>query len=187
MKDWLIVIPARLESTRLPQKPLQDLAGKPLIIRVYENLEELRKMGARTIVATDSEKVVTECEKYNAEVMITSVDHQSGTDRCWEVASTLDKNFILNVQGDEPFVDVKSLQNLCMRFKESHWADMGTLVYKVNDGYDFNNPNVVKTVLSAEGKALYFSRSPIPFNRDKPDEKILTISTRAYMHIKKML
>ena len=133
MKDWLIVIPARLESTRLPQKPLQDLAGKPLIIRVYENLEELRQMGARTIVATDSEKVITECEKHNAEVMITSVDHQSGTDRCWEVASTLDKSFILNVQGDEPFVDVKSLQNLCMRFKESHWADMGTLVYKVND------------------------------------------------------
>jgi 3-deoxy-manno-octulosonate cytidylyltransferase (CMP-KDO synthetase) len=177
VNDWLIVIPARLESTRLPHKPLQDLGGVPLIIRVYNNLETLRSLGARTIIATDSELVVEACEKHNAEVVLTSPDHQSGTDRCWEVARDIGKDFILNVQGDEPFVDIESLQNLCTRFKDSHWADMATLVFHVKDGQDFTNPNVVKTVISPNGRALYFSRSPIPHAREASEE-----NTPYYQH-----
>ena len=169
MKDWLIVIPARLESTRLHEKPLQDLGGKPLIVRVYENLKPLKELGAKIIVATDSEKIYQCCEQENVEVEMTSDAHQSGTDRCQEVASRHDYEFVLNVQGDEPFADTESLINLCNKLKQTTWAEMATVVQRVEDGVGYFDKNIVKVTLTTEGKALYFSRAPIPLNRQDPD------------------
>lgn len=170
MEEWLVVVPARLESTRLKEKPLQDICGKAMIVRVYENLEPLRELGAKTVVATDSKKIFEVCEKENIEVEMTSQDHQSGTDRCFEVASRHERQYILNVQGDEPFVDTDTLINLCHKVNSADWADIGTVVHRVEDGKGYFDPNVVKTTLTTEGKALYFSRSPIPYNRENKDE-----------------
>lgn len=171
MKDWLVVIPARLQSTRLPEKPLKDICGKPMIVRVYENLSLLRELGAKTIVATDSEKVWNVCKSEGIEVEMTSESHNSGTDRCYEVASRHEKEFILNVQGDEPFADNDTLINLCNKLEGSSWADIGTVVHYAANGHGYHDPNVVKVALTAEGKALYFSRSSIPYHRDAPEKE----------------
>lgn len=171
MQDWLIVIPARLQSSRLPEKPLADICGKPMIVRVYENLSQLLNAGATAIVATDSEKIREVCLKNNVPVEMTSPDHTSGTDRCYEVAQKYDKQLILNVQGDEPFADTDTLLNLCNKLASTPWADIGTVVHKVENGKGYHDPNVVKAVLTAEGKALYFSRSPVPYCRDEPSKE----------------
>ena len=113
--DWLIVIPARLKSTRLPEKPLQDLAGKPLIVRVYERLKPLVALGAEIVVATDSEKVQEVCSNANVPCTLTSESHESGTDRVFEVSQAKPQEYILNVQGDEPFVNIQDLERLAQR------------------------------------------------------------------------
>ncbi len=166
-KHWIIVIPARLASTRLPQKPLQDLCGAPLVVRVYQRLKPIIDMGALAIVATDSLQVKQACEPYNIPCELTKTDHKSGTDRVHEVSSRHSQPFILNVQGDEPFVDVETLQKLAesMAMPRQNPIEMGTVVYRNPHRNDFNNPNVVKAVIS-EDKAIYFSRAPIPFHRD---------------------
>lgn len=162
---WLIVIPARLNATRLPEKPLQDLGGKALIARVYERLAPLEQEGATIIVATDSIKVISYCQSQNIPATMTSQHHQSGTDRVHEVAINEDKPFILNVQGDEPFIDLADLRRLTEAMEASQ-QPMGTLVFRNKSLNDFNNPNVVKAVVDQQGKALYFSRAPIPYCRD---------------------
>ncbi len=162
--QWLIVIPARLQSTRLPEKPLADLGGKPLIVRVYEQLLPLMKRGAEVVVATDSEKIVTACEKAGAKAVMTREDHTSGTARCYEVAQKFPKKFVMNVQGDEPFVNTDDLTRL-IEAMQSHNAPMGTLVHENHTEKDFNNPNCVKALKDKRGNAIYFSRSPIPFHR----------------------
>ena len=116
LKHWMIIVPARLESTRLPRKPLADLAGKPLIVRVAENLKPLIERGAKAIVATDSAEVREVCIKEGINAHLTSPLHASGTDRCHEVVQDVDKShvrkFILNVQGDEPFIQISTLEKL---------------------------------------------------------------------------
>jgi 3-deoxy-manno-octulosonate cytidylyltransferase (CMP-KDO synthetase) len=164
--QWLIIIPARLGSTRLPDKPLVDLGGKPLIVRVYERVQSLKNAGAKIIVATDSEAVVKACEEYGVSAQMTRSDHTSGTDRCYEVASRFDHRFVMNVQGDEPFVDVNDLTALAKVMSSQESPQMGTLVYESSEAKDFTNPNVVKAVRSDDGYALYFSRSAIPYTRE---------------------
>ena len=162
---WLVIIPARLNSTRLPQKPLVDLHGKPLIIRVVENVAPLAKLGVRIVVATDSEQIASLCLKENVEAVLTRPDHESGTDRCAEVASRFAEGFIMNLQGDEPFADPATLITLMEEFELSD-ADMATLAFKRQGAEGMENPNVVKVAVTAHRKALYFSRSPIPHYRD---------------------
>lgn len=165
LSQWLVVIPARLASTRLEEKPLQDLAGKPLIVRVYERVKALEVLEATVVVACDHEKVEDVCLRYEVAYVMTRTDHQSGTDRVEEVARHYSKKFILNVQGDEPFVDIGDLLNLCHTLESSKQDAMATLIYRSSDEEAFKNPNTVKVVVSQD-KAAYFSRSPIPYPRD---------------------
>lgn len=165
--QWLIVIPARLQSSRLPEKPLQDLCGKALIVRVYERLQSLKDLGAQIVVATDSHKILDVCKKENIEAMMTDEKHQSGTDRVHELSQSFDHSYILNVQGDEPFVNLEDLERLTQLMESQNHDGMGTLIYKNRDLEEFQNPNVVKAVIGEHNRALYFSRAPIPYHREQ--------------------
>ena len=164
--EWLIVIPARLASERLPLKPLVDLAGKPLVVRVFENLAPLTQSGAKVVVAVDDHRTLDACNDFGIHAIMTAPSHQSGTDRCAEVARQFpERTFILNVQGDEPFVSCADLRNL-MTLTTAHKPPMATLGYPSSNLKDYTNPNIVKIVVSDNNEALYFSRAPVPFNRD---------------------
>jgi 3-deoxy-manno-octulosonate cytidylyltransferase (CMP-KDO synthetase) len=166
LNDWLIVIPARLASARLHQKPLQDLGGKPLIVRVYENLQSLKSFGAEIIVGADHELTQKACLTHGVPCIMTKSSHLSGTDRCAEVAANHpSKRYILNVQGDEPFVDVNDLRDL-MELMIKRNPKMATLGFSSSDWDAYHDPNVVKIALDRDNRAIYFSRSPIPFDRD---------------------
>ncbi|HYX37878.1 MAG TPA: 3-deoxy-manno-octulosonate cytidylyltransferase [Oligoflexus sp.] len=162
--NWLIVIPARLSSTRLPQKPLADLCGKPLVVRVYERLKPLANKGADVVVATDSQLVMDACLQHQIPSVMTDAAHQSGTDRCAEVARQRPKPFILNVQGDEPFIHCGDLEALA-RLMIQTGVGMGTMMHRNSQKADYENPNCVKVVVNAAHQALYFSRSPLPHYR----------------------
>jgi 3-deoxy-manno-octulosonate cytidylyltransferase (CMP-KDO synthetase) len=164
--QWLVIIPARLKSERLPQKPLADLAGKPLIVRVYENLEPLRKLGAQVVVALDHSLTADVCKSHEIPFVMTAETLPSGTDRCHAAAQSFkNEAFVLNVQGDEPFIDTNDLIKL-MSELEATSAPMATLGYKNTDWSHYNDPNVVKIVLNNRNEAIYFSRAPVPFDRD---------------------
>lgn len=166
MSAWLIVVPARLGSERLPRKPLADLGGRPLIVRTCENLAPLAAAGARIVVATDSPEVYEACTGAGIACETTRADHQSGTDRCWEVASRYPHELIMNVQGDEPFAPTPDLISLAQEFAARSEADIGTLVFSTTDQTAAADPNVVKAVGTSSGWALYFSRATIPYDRD---------------------
>ena len=175
-----VVIPARYASTRLPGKPLLDIAGKPMIIRVAE---QAAKSGAsEIIVATDFEKILKVCEAYNFKAVMTRVDHASGTDRIAEVAQTLywhDDDIVVNVQGDEPLIDPKLIQEVAAHLAQNKDAVMATACHAIHDEASMINPNIVKVVMDANGSALYFSRSPIPYPRDD----LYKQNIQAYRHI----
>ena len=178
MTEWLVVVPARLASTRLPAKPLADLAGKPLIARVVENLAPLAREGAAIVAAVDDERTAEACRQHGINFEMTSPDLPTGTDRCAEVASRAkwaDRDFILNVQGDEPFIEPADLVTLCARFSSATKTSgahmppaprMASLYFRSHDPQRFVAPSTVKVVLDRYHHAIYFSRSPIPHNRD---------------------
>lgn len=165
LNQWLFVVPARLGSERLPRKPLQDLAGKPLVVRVADNLAPLVKKGAALVVATDSPEVLSVCQKHGVPAVITRADHPSGTDRTAEAAQPERRPFIMNVQGDEPFVDPEDLLRLAAAMEERPDADIGTLVYQSRDQKLAADPNAVKALRRLDGYALYFSRHGVPYDR----------------------
>lgn len=165
LKDWLVVVPARLASTRLEEKLLQDLGGKPIIIRVYERVSALKKKGAEIVIATDAQKILAACKRENVPAILTSEAHKSGTDRVHEVTKHFNKKWILNVQGDEPFVDLSALEKLMTIMSSDQTHQMGTLICKNTNEADYCDRNIVK-VAWEQNKALYFSRSPIPCYRD---------------------
>ncbi len=166
LNDWLIVIPARLASARLHQKPLQDLGGKPLIVRVYENIQSLKSFGADIVVGADHELTQKVCLQYGVPCIMTKSSHPSGTDRCAEVAASRPgKRYVLNVQGDEPFVEVNDLRDL-MELMVSRNPKMATLGFTSSDWDAYHDPNAVKIALGQDKRAIYFSRAPIPFDRD---------------------
>ena len=178
--SFKVVIPARYASSRLPGKPLLDIAGKPMVIRVAE---QAQKSGAEAVViATDFDKIVQVAEEHHVDAVMTRVDHQSGTDRIAEVAQNLNwdnDDIVVNVQGDEPLIDPALIQEVALTLAHSRDAVMATACHAIHDEASMLNPNVVKVVMDADGNAMYFSRSPIPYPRDEAHKK----SLKAHRHI----
>jgi 3-deoxy-manno-octulosonate cytidylyltransferase (CMP-KDO synthetase) len=160
-----IIIPARYGSTRLPGKALLKSTGKYLIQHVYERAC-LARRARYVIVATDDPRIAAAVESFGGNCVMTRNDHTSGTDRIAEVAQDLDVDLIVNLQGDEPEVDPDTLDLLPEMLDRDSDADVATLATPIANADDWHNPNHVKVVCDAQGRALYFSRSPIPFVRD---------------------
>jgi len=162
-----VIIPARFASTRLPGKPLLDLAGQPMIVRV---IERARASGAeRVVVATDDERIERAVTAAGAEVVMTRADHASGTDRLAEAIDRLglaDDAIVVNLQGDEPLMPPRLIREVATLLAARPGAAMATACHAITSREDFLNPNVVKVVTDHEGHALYFSRAPIPWPRD---------------------
>jgi 3-deoxy-manno-octulosonate cytidylyltransferase (CMP-KDO synthetase) len=158
------IIPARYASTRLPGKPLVDIAGKPMIVRVAERARQVAAIH-RVIVATDDQRVFDAVTAHNHEAMMTSPDHRTGTDRLAEVAARLDAEVIVNVQGDEPLIEPATIEAAMAPLLADASVVMSTTAEPIESAEDLLNPNVVKVVTDADDFALYFSRNPIPFPR----------------------
>ena len=161
------IIPARYGSSRFPGKPLADMAGKPMIQRVYE---QVKKALDEVWVATDDERILQVVESFGGRAVLTSADHKSGTDRCNEAFSKIGNDFdvIINIQGDEPFIQPQQIETLKTCF-DSKETELATLVkpFKKEDGFEvLFNPNSPKVVLNKNSEAIYFSRSIIPYIRD---------------------
>ena len=164
-----LVIPARWGSTRFPGKPLHLLAGKPLIQHVWERSLQARKID-RVLIATDDARISESAEGFGAEVIMTSPDHPTGTDRIAEVATRLSGiTHFINVQGDEPLIDPELIEKLAAALSNNAEIAMITAATPFTDPCEADDPNSVKVVLNRSGDALYFSRSRIPFHRDAED------------------
>ena len=161
----LCVIPARYASTRLPGKPLKDIAGMPMICRVYDRAS-LATRTAKTVVATDDKRIETVVEAHGGHAVMTKKDHPTGTDRLAEVAEKLpDYDLIINVQGDEPLIDPDLIDSLAAAFDDDPELQMATVKTEITDEAEQANPNNVKVVTDKNGYALYFSRSLLPYPR----------------------
>jgi 3-deoxy-manno-octulosonate cytidylyltransferase (CMP-KDO synthetase) len=164
-----IVIPARYASSRLPGKPLLRATGKYLIQHVYEQATRA-KAAERVVVATDDSRIMAAVQSFGGVVVMTRADHPSGTDRIAEVAAGLDVDAVINLQGDEPLFDPAELDKLAGLLAADPAVEVATLATPVRDRATYQSPNCVKVVRDAAGRALYFSRSPVPFVRDgEPD------------------
>ena len=166
----ICVIPARYDSTRLPGKPLKDICGKPMICRVYERAQK-SKLADEIIVATDDERILQAVEKNSGRAMMTDKNHKTGTDRLAEVAEKFpDAKIIVNVQGDEPLIEPRLIDELIEQFSDEN-LQMATVATEITDD-EMNNPNNVKVVIDKNNNALYFSRSLIPYPRNKNKSKV---------------
>jgi 3-deoxy-manno-octulosonate cytidylyltransferase (CMP-KDO synthetase) len=175
-----VVIPARYASTRLSGKPLLDIAGKPMVIRVAE--QAVKSGASEVVIATDFEKIMQVAVAHNIIAVMTRVTHASGTDRIAEVAQQLnwaDDEIVVNVQGDEPLIDPTLIQEVAAHLANSQEAVMATACHAIHDEAALLNPNIVKVVMDANGNALYFSRSPIPYPRDE----VYKNNIQAHRHI----
>ncbi|MBP9883853.1 MAG: 3-deoxy-manno-octulosonate cytidylyltransferase [Chitinophagales bacterium] len=178
----LAVIPARYASTRFPGKPLAIIQGKSMIQRVYEQAQKCKALNA-VVVATDDLRIEQAVKQFNGRVVMTSGIHQSGTERCAEVAADIEDDFdvVINVQGDEPFIQPGQIALLANCFMQET-TDIATLVKRITAESELSDPNTVKVVLDEKRKALYFSRSTIPYQRNIPAEQWLN-SGMYYKHI----
>ena len=168
MSDFLIAVPARYGSSRLPGKILKNLCGKPVIEHVYRACQ---KTGlGDVIIATESPLVVEACAKFGAQAILTSEKCQSGTDRIFEAAQNRPEKFIINVQGDEPFIRPETITAVADLLKNNPLCDIATAVTATTDEAKIENPNCVKAVLAHDGRALYFSRARVPFKRELTEE-----------------
>lgn len=163
------IIPSRYASTRFPGKPLIDIRGKSMIQRVYERSSQSNILSA-VYVATDDKRIADHVRLFGGKVVMTSENHQSGTDRCYEAATSIhgldEKNtVVVNIQGDEPFIAPEQINTLCKCFEDTT-VEIATLVKKINNLSTIHNPNTPKVVRNTNGDAIYFSRSPIPYLRD---------------------
>lgn len=167
--SFTVLIPARLGSTRLPNKPLADIAGAPMVVRVAQRVMSLP--GVRVVVAGDSPEIITACQTHGVEAILTRTDHASGSDRLAEACLLLGLDndaIVVNVQGDEPLIDPTLVGQVAQLLTQRPQASMSTAAHEIDNLADFINPNVVKVVLDAQSMALYFSRAPIPHWRDQP-------------------
>lgn len=168
MSDILIVIPARYGSSRLPGKMLKLLAGKPVVMHVYDACKKANV--GEVLIATESQLVVDALAKFGAKAVLTSDTCQSGTDRVYEAAQNRPEKIVINVQGDEPFIAPTTVQKIAALLQADPTCDIASAVAPTLDDKKIDNPNCVKAVLNAEGKALYFSRSRVPYKRDITEE-----------------
>lgn len=171
MTDFIAVIPARLASTRLPDKPLADIGGRPMVVRVADRAKASGAL--RVVVACDDPRIADAARTHGHEALLTSRDHASGTDRIAEVVATLlaagaidRETIVVNVQGDEPLIDPALVAATATALDAAGDCAMATACHPIVDDADVANPNVVKVVTDARGRALYFSRAPIPWIRD---------------------
>jgi len=163
----MIIIPARLASTRFPQKVLADIGGVPMVVRTANRVKHLD----RVVIAADDEKIISTCKAHGIEAMLTSTTHKSGTDRineCAQILNVSDDELIINVQADEPFIESEVVENLIIRLKtlqEKNESFIMGSCYNAINSEAAQDPNLVKVVLDSVHNAIYFSRSPIPFNQ----------------------
>lgn len=174
-----VIIPARYGSTRFPGKPLVDISGKPMIQHVVERAQAAQ--AEAVIVATDDQRIANCVEGFGGQVVMTRNDHQSGTERLAEVVHKLQcdpQTIIVNIQGDEPHIPVSVVKQVAQNLADNPSVSMATLACRINHINEFYNPNIVKVVTDSSGKALYFSRSALPFVRDGMlgEQEILTAS-----------
>ncbi len=169
---FTVLIPARLASTRLPNKPLADIAGLPMIVRVAQRARlalDAASAALQVVVAADSPQIVAACEAHGVRALLTRSDHASGSDRLAEACDLLglrDDAIVVNVQGDEPLMDPQLIRDVARLLAGRREASMSTAAHAIETLEDFHNPNIVKVVLDANGLALYFSRAAIPMARD---------------------
>lgn len=185
MNRFVVLIPARLGSSRLPGKALADIHGKPMVVRVAEQAAKSR--AARVVVATDHADIRAACEQYGVEVVMTSDKHESGTTRLAEAAAALKLPphlVVVNVQGDEPLIEPELINCTAEVLVENN-VQMATAAHELQDFNEFLNPNVVKVVLDKNRNALYFSRAPIPYPRDsmRADKREMPSETAVLRHI----
>ncbi|NML45668.1 3-deoxy-manno-octulosonate cytidylyltransferase [Ramlibacter sp. G-1-2-2] len=165
--QYTVLIPARLASTRLPDKPLADIAGLPMVVRVAQRAR--LSSASRVVVAADSERIAEACRAHGVEVVLTRADHPSGSDRLAEACTKLGlqgDDAVVNVQGDEPLIDPALIDAVARLLHERPQASMSTAAHPIASIEEFTSPNVVKVVLQADGIAMYFSRAPLPWWRD---------------------
>ena len=174
----VIIIPARLDSSRLPKKVLLDLKGKTVIQRVYEQCLKVKNVDG-VYIATDSIEIKEVCETFTDKVIITKSTHQSGTDRIGEAVSAIACDIVINVQGDEPFIEPSLIEALVNSFSNSD-ISMSSAMSKINNVKDLQNTNVVKVVTDLHNNALFFSRSLIPFPRDVKEISIANEVLKKY-------
>jgi 3-deoxy-manno-octulosonate cytidylyltransferase (CMP-KDO synthetase) len=173
------VIPARYASSRLPGKPLADIAGKPMIEHVYRRAQSAASL-SEVYVATDDARIYAAVEAFGGKVVMTREDHRSGTDRIAEAVGALDVDVVVNIQGDEPLLDPAEIDAVVAPFRERPDLVMTTAAVPISDPRDVADPSVVKVVLDQRGDALYFSRLPIPFYRGGDRGHLKHIGLYAY-------
>lgn len=169
----LAIIPARYASRRFPGKPLADIAGKSMVQRVYEQAQKAKLLD-KVVVATDDRRIVENVRQFGGVSLMTGLDHKSGTDRCAEVAGQLPEfDIVINIQGDEPFIHPGQIDLLVKPLIEKQEIGIITLAKRIESKDELFNPNLVKVVFDNQMKALYFSRSPIPYQQNCPEDKWL--------------
>lgn len=170
---FIAIIPARFASTRFEGKPLVDIFGEPMVVRVYNRVSSVFK---HVVIATDNDTIKNKATEHGCEVIMTSEAHPSGTDRCAEALTKAEKLFnttfdvVVNIQGDEPFIHTEQLEQIVRCFNKPS-TDIATLIKPFTTEEDINNPNTTKVVIDNTGRALYFSRSVVPFLRNTPKDK----------------
>jgi 3-deoxy-manno-octulosonate cytidylyltransferase (CMP-KDO synthetase) len=181
---FTVLIPARLKSTRLPDKPLADLHGAPMVVRVAQRAAG--SAAARVVVAADDLRIVDACRAHGVEALLTRTDHVSGSDRLAEACEQLGLDgeaIVVNVQGDEPLIATAMIDACAALLRQRGDCVMATVAHAIDDADEFANPNVVKVVLDAAGRALYFSRAPIPHWRDRTAANALPAAPRPLRHV----
>jgi 3-deoxy-manno-octulosonate cytidylyltransferase (CMP-KDO synthetase) len=166
-RPFTVLVPARLASTRLPNKPLADIHGLPMVVRVAQRAA--LSNASQVVVAADSQEIVSACEAHGIRALLTRMDHPSGSDRLAEASALLglnDDDVVVNVQGDEPLIDPDLINQVATLLSQRPTASMSTAAHTIDQVAEFTNPNVVKVVLDQAQLALYFSRAPIPWWRD---------------------
>lgn len=184
--EFVVIVPARLASIRLPNKPLVDLGGVPMVVRVAHNAK--KSGAARVIVAADDGEIVAACGAHGIDAMLTSKSHQSGTDRLAEAARLLalaPQTIVVNVQADEPLLPPAIVHDVAQLLHSSIDCEIATAAHQIVDASEFFSPDVVKVVVNADGRALMFSRAPIPWSRDAfaATRDVLPIGLPAYRHV----
>ena len=176
--SYTVLIPARLASSRLPNKPLADIAGLPMVVRVAHRVTQGLPADTRVVVAADDASILQACARHGVEALLTRVDHPSGSDRLAEACELLQlpaDAIVVNVQGDEPLIEPALVSAVAALLQQRPEASMSTAAHPLHEVADFVNPNVVKVVLDARGLALYFSRAPIAWWRDGFSKGITTL------------